>query len=242
MYTVENHLMNDELFNGYPKPEQAKQIISSIPFQFYSDRKEKIIVDKNRAWTARVPYIEGYIEQKAKIIVPVRDIDEILTSMIMMIRRNPYKEGNSRINFIDEQLIKLNIPINDDNRCEYIAGPQGILGQSLNAIMEGFNQGFHDRIHFIEYRDIVKNPKQTLKKLYSFLGEEYFEHEFDNLQNKNREQDMSTYGLEDMHEVRPQLKNTAPKPVDILSPYVLEKCNGMDIWRNKSTKIISINN
>ena len=234
MYTVENHLMNDELFNGYPKPEQAKQIISSIPFQFYSDRKEEIIVDKNRAWTARVPYIEGYIEQRAKIIVPVRDIDEILTSMIMMIRRNPYKEGNPRINFIDEQLVKLNIPLNDDNRCEYIAGPQGILGQSLNAIVEGFNQGFHDRIHFIEYRDIVKNPKQTLKKLYDFLGEKYFEHEFDNLQNQNREEDMSTYGLADMHEVRPKLKNIAPKPVDVLSPYVLEKCNGMDFWRNPS--------
>jgi sulfotransferase len=166
MYSVENHLLNDELFHGYPKPEQAKQIISSIPFQFYGDREEEVIIDKNRAWTARVPYIEGYIGQPAKIICPVRDIDEILTSMIMLIRRNPYEEGQGRINFIDEQLIKLNIPLNDDNRCEYIAGPQGILGQSLNAIMEGFNQGFGDRIHFVEYQDLVKEPEETLKKLY----------------------------------------------------------------------------
>ena len=98
MFSVENHLANDELFSGYPKPEQAKQIISSIPFQFYSDRKEEVIIDKNRAWTARVPYIEGYIGQQAKIICPVRDIDEILTSMIMMIRRNPYQEGQGRMN------------------------------------------------------------------------------------------------------------------------------------------------
>ena len=69
--------------------------------------------------------------------------------MIMMIRRNPYREGNSRINFIDEQLVKLNIPISDDNRCEYIAGPDGILGQSLNAIIEGIDQGFFDRFHFV---------------------------------------------------------------------------------------------
>jgi sulfotransferase len=235
MYSVENHLMNDELYHGYPKPEQVHQIISNIIRQFYGDVNQEVIIDKNRAWTARVPYIEGYIEQKAKIICPVRDIDEILTSMIMMIRRNPYKEGNPRINFIDEQLVKINVPLTDDNRCEYIAGSEGILGQSLNAIMEGFNQGFGDRIHFIEYMDIVKNPKQTLKKLYEFLDEEYYEHEFDNLQNQNREQDMNTYGLADMHEVRPELKNTAPKPIDILSPYVLEKCNGMDIWRHKYT-------
>jgi sulfotransferase len=237
MYAVENHLMNDELYHGYPKPEQAHQIISNIIRQFYSDVKQEVIIDKNRAWTARVPYIEEYIGQKAKIICPVRDIDEILTSMIMMIRRNPYKEGNPRINFIDEQLVKLNIPLSDDNRCEYIAGPEGILGQSLNAIMEGMNQDFGDRIHFVEYQDVVNNPEKTLRKLYEFLGEEYFEHEFDNLENQNREEDMNTYGLADMHEVRKELKNTAPKPNDILSPYVLEKCNGMDFWRPKMVEV-----
>jgi sulfotransferase len=231
MYSVENHLLNDELFSGYPKPEQAKQIISSIPFQFYSDRKEEVIIDKNRAWTARVPYIEGYIGQQAKIICPVRDIDEILTSMIMMIRRNPYQEGQGRINFIDEQLVKLNIPLSDDNRCQYIAGQQGILGQSLNAIVEGVNQGFGDRIHFVEYRDLVNNPEETLQNLYDFLGEEYYEHTFDDLQNQSREQDLRTYGLADMHEVHKELKSTAPNPKDILSPETLEKCQGMDIWR-----------
>lgn len=149
----------------------------------------------------------------------------------MMIRRNPYEEGNPRINFIDEQLVKLNIPISDDNRCEYIAGDRGILGQSLSSIMEGVNQGFGDRLHLVEYQDLVKKPQQTLKKLYDFLDEEYYEHEFNDLQNHNREEDMKTYGLSDMHEVRKELQNTAPKPIDILSSYVLEKCNGMNFWR-----------
>jgi sulfotransferase len=231
MYAVENHLQNDELFNGYPKLEQANLIISNIIHQFYDDVEKPVVIDKNRAWTARVPYIEGYIGQQAKIICPVRDIDEILTSMIMMIRRNPYREGQGRINFIDEQLVKLNIPLNDDNRCEYIAGPQGILGQSLNAIVEGFKQGFGDRIHFVEYRDLVYNPEETLNDLYEFLGEEPFEHTFTNLQNQNRENDLRTYGLGDMHEIHMKLKATAPNPTEVLSSNVLEKCKGMDIWR-----------
>lgn len=231
MYTVENHLLNDELFHGYPKPEQANLIISSIISQFYSDVEKPVVIDKNRAWTARVPYIEGYINQKAKIICPVRDIEEILTSMIMMIRRNPYKEGNPRVNFIDEQLIKLNIPLSDDNRCEYIAGPNGILGQSLNSIVQGMDEGFGDRFHFVEYQSLVNNPVKTLEKLYEFLEEEPYDHTFDNLQNVNRENDMNTYGLDDMHEVRSVLRSTAPDPTEILSSYVLDKCKGMDIWR-----------
>jgi sulfotransferase len=233
MYTVENHLANNELFTGYPKPEQAKNIISSIIDQFYDDVEKPVVIDKNRAWTARVPYIQGYIGQQAKIICPVRDIGEILTSMIMMIRRNPYKEGQERINFIDEQLVKLNIPLSDDNRCEYIAGPQGILGQSLDAIQEGFKQGFSDRIHFVEYKDLVNNPGETLKSLYEFLDEEYYEHTFDDLENQNQEQDLKTYGLADMHQVHSKLESTAPDPSEILSKNILNKCKGMDFWRQK---------
>lgn len=231
MYSVENHLANDELFNAYPKPEQAKNIISSIIYQFYNDVQKPVVIDKNRAWTARVPYIEGYIGQKAKIICPVRDIDEILTSMIMMIRRNPYQEGQRRINFIDEQLVKLNIPISDDNRCEYVAGPQGILGQSLNALMEGFRQGFGDRIHFVEYNDLINDPTKTLSSIYMFLGEEPFEHTFDNLDNQILEEDLKTYGIADMHKVHSKLECISASPIEVLSENVLKKCNGMDIWR-----------
>ena len=237
MYTVENHLANNELFTGYPKPEQAKNIVSSIIDQFYDDVEKPVVIDKNRAWTARVPYIQGYIGQQAKIICPVRDIDEILTSMIMMIRRNPYKEGQERINFIDEQLVKLNIPLSDDNRCEYIASPQGILGQSLDAIQEGFKQGFSDRIHFVEYKDLVNNPGETLKSLYEFLDEEYYEHTFDDLENQNQEQDLKTYGLADMHQVHSKLESTAPDPSEILSKNILNKCKGMDFWRQKQSKL-----
>jgi sulfotransferase len=151
--------------------------------------------------------------------------------MIMMIRRNPYQEGQEKINFIDEQLVKMNIPLNDDNRCEYIAGQQGILGQSLNAILEGVRQGFLDRMHFIEYKNLVSTPYETLQEIYEFLEEEPFEHTFDNLKNQSRERDLYTYGLKDMHEVRSSLESTAPNPKDILSQQIIEKCKGMDIWR-----------
>jgi len=231
MFVIENHLLQDELYHGYPKPDQMNAMIGDVINHFYSDVEQPVVIDKNRAWVARVPYIEGYIKQPAKIICPVRDIEEVLTSMITMIRRNPYKEGNPRINFIDEQLVKLNIPINDDNRCEYIAGPDGILGQSLNAIMEGINAGFGDRFYYVEYKNLVNKPQDTLNKIYQFLGEEPFEHTFDGLGNSNRERDMETYGLEDMHEVRSVLKSTSKDPTKVLSKYVLDKCQGMDFWR-----------
>ena len=67
------------LYTGYPKPDQVNEIVGSVIRHWYSDVEQEVIFDKNRAWTARVPFIEGYIRQEAKIIVPVRRVDEILS-------------------------------------------------------------------------------------------------------------------------------------------------------------------
>lgn len=231
MMVVENHFHNDELFMGYPKIKEGKKIISSIPYQYYSDVKKPIVFDKNRAWPSRIEYISGYFEQDAKIICPVRDVKEILTSLIMLIRRNPFEEGQSRINFIDEQLVKLNIPISDDNRCEFIASKDGILGQSLASIYEALNNGFADNLHFVEYKELVSDPERILRNIYSFLGEKYFNHDFVDLKNIHREDDLNTYGLKDMHEVRSKIDLISKSPENILSNKILKKCEGMEIWR-----------
>jgi sulfotransferase len=242
IHVIEDHLINNELYHGFPKPYEVTNIIQSIAPQYYGDIDKPVIIDKNRAWPSRIPLARSYITQNVKIIVPVRDIDEILTSMIMMIRRNPYKEGNLKINFIDDQLVKQNIPLTDDNRCEFLASPNGIVGQSLQSIIDAIEQGFIDNLHFVEYKNLIKRPATELKKIYQFLGEEPFKHSFKNIENINRENDMEVYGLSDMHEIRSELKSTAPNPSEILSDYILERCKGMDIWRqinyNDSEKMV----
>jgi sulfotransferase len=230
MITLEDSLSNDELFLGYPKVQQAKEIIASVLPQYYSDRQEPVIFDKNRSWTIRMEYIPGYFDITPKVLCPVRDISEILTSFISMIRRNPY-QVDGKINFIDEMLIKSNIPLTDDNRCEFLASPNGILGQSVQGLQKALMEGYDNSIHLIEYKDLVNKPKETMEKIYEFLGEEPFDHTFDNLQNINRENDGKIYGFADMHEVRPELKSTSTNPEEVLSEEILEKCRGTEFWR-----------
>lgn len=222
MFAIEQNFMGNELYHGYPKPDQVREIIGSIPHHFYSDVQNPVVFDKNRAWTARVPYIEGYIGQQAKILVPVRRIDEILTSILTMIHRNPFQEGQPRINFVDEQLIKTDIPINDLNRCMYLLNDGGIVYESLNAIMMGFQQNVRDEMHFVDYNDLVDNPEKTLEDIYDFLGEDYYEHDFESLSNIHREDDLITYGLSDMHQVRSKVKKTSPPPASILPEEIID--------------------
>mgnify|MGYP003338193670 FL=1 len=230
MIALENSLANDELFLGYPKPQQAKEIIASVLPQYYSDRPEPVIFDKNRSWTVRMEYIPGYFDIAPKVICPVRDTAEILTSFISMLRRNPY-EVDGKINFVDEMLIKNNIPLTDNNRCELLASPAGILGQSVEGLQKALMEGYDQSLHFVEYKDLVNNPQETMQKIYEFLGEEPFEHTFDNLKNENRENDGKIYGFADMHEVRPVVKSVAPAPEEILSAEILEKCQNTEFWR-----------
>ncbi len=225
MYAMEENFTTNELYTGYPKPNQVREIIGSIPHHFYSDIEKPVVFDKNRAWTARVPYIEGYIGQQAKILVPVRRVDEILASMLTMIHRNPFQEGQDRINFVDEYLVKTNTPINDYNRCMHLINPDGIVYESLNAIMEGFTQNVRDKMHFVDYNDMVSNPEKTMENIYDFLGEESYDHDFESISNIHRENDLMTYGLGDMHKVRSQIKKTSPSPTSVLPEEIIDLYN-----------------
>ena len=231
MYNIHDDFQSNELYTGYPKPNQVNEIIGSVIEHWYSDIDKPVVIDKNRAWCARVPFIEGYIKQEAKIIVPVRRVDEILASILTMIKRNPFKEGQPRINFVDEQLVKFNIPINDENRCQYLlTGQGGIVYESLNATKLGVDEGHGDKFHYVDYNDLVNDPQRELNKIYTFLGEESFEHTFDNLSNQHRENDITTYGLGDMHEVHSKLEKISSNPSDVLPSSIIELYN-----RNKET-------
>lgn len=231
MHILNQHLVGNELFAAYPKIEEGKLMISSLIDNYYSDKKESIIFDKNRAWPAKIDIIESFITNNIKIICPVRDPDEILASFISMIKRNPYQEGQPKINFIDENLVKNNIPINDINRCDYLASANGVLGESSQAISQAIREGHGDKIHFVEYHNLTDDPINTMKEIYEFIGEKYYEHTFDNLENKDREKDLDTYGLSDMHKIRPVLEDKSGDPKKVLPEEVINKCKGSDFWR-----------
>ena len=243
MVSAHDNFMGNELYHGYPKPYQVNEIVGSIMGHWYSDVDKPVIIDKNRAWTSRVSIIEGYLHLEPKIIVPVRRVDEILTSILKMIHRNPFKEGQSRINFVDEFLVKNNIPINDEERCNHLLNPSGIVYESLNAIMDGFKDQKRDKFHFIDYNDLVNDPQKELDSIYDFLGEESFEHSFDNLSNEYREDDLNTYGLSDMHDVRSDIVKTSDHPSNVLPSSIIDLYNrnrqNLEFWTEP--EVVKIN-
>jgi sulfotransferase len=231
MVQVEQILMNDQLFLAYPNQNRGKEIVSNMIHNFYYDIKTPVIFDKNRSWTDRPEYIEGYFNTIPKIICPVRNIDEILTSFISMHKRNPI-EVNGRLNFIDEMLVKMNILLNDENRCKFISSAEGILGQSYNSIKKCLMDGKEKYLHFVEYDDLISSPEKTMNQIYEFLDEEYYDHDFNSLNSVDRENDAMVYGIADMHEIRNKLGKTSLSPKKVLPESILSGCKDLEFWRN----------
>ena len=154
------------------------------------------------AWPNNIERIKSYITPNPKIICPVRDVVEILTSFITLVHRN-----SDQVSFIDEHLIERGFTVDDDNRCQYLMGPEGIVDQALWSLAQAFVK--HDTKHIlaVEYNDLVNTPEETMRRIYDFLEVDYYSHDFNNVENNHREID-DQWSLKDMHHVRKQVKKT----------------------------------
>lgn len=202
-------------------------MLQSSLYNYYNDVKEDIIFDKNRSWTHRPEYISKYFDIKnPKIICTVRNLDEVLTSFIAMISRNQDK----KLNFIDRFLQSNNLPLNDFTRCQYIAS-DGPLGRAYTGLKNALSGELKDNILLVEYSDLVENTDATMKSIYNFIEQPYYQHDYKNLYNKHREKDNKVYGLSDMHHVSSKIKYYCRKPADVLPPQVISDVRGLEFWR-----------
>lgn len=228
MHDLEDMIFSHEFYNAHPKPRQANNMVSSLIDNYYEDITKPIIIDKNRGWPAKVNYIKDYFEiDYPKILVTVRNIDEIITSFIMLHQRN-----NNEGNFIDNMLIANNMPLSIENRCIALL-TDSIVNASYRAIQQAVMLGNTPYLFFIEYDDLIFKPELTMKKIYDFLEiEPYDSHDYQNIVNIDRERDSEVYGFSDMHHVRPFLKKESIDPKDVLPKSILNWTKGMEFWKN----------
>lgn len=228
-YSEEYLLLKSEQYRADPKPKSLHKTISSIPENYYFDIEKPVIVDKSRGWINQINHIQDYITQEPKIICPVRNIVDILSSFISLIEKN---ENN---NFVDLWLKENNLECNNDNRCDYLMSPQGIIGLSYHAIKEAYRKGWGKYVLIVEYDDLISNPQREMNKIYDFLDMEPYLHNFSSIINTVQEED-SVYGLKDMHIVRSKIQKIHRDNNLYLSEKIMEKYKDLEFWKNINKK------
>lgn len=164
--------------------EAQDDLIKAIPYIYYKNVNQKYIVDKCRSWTlpANLEMIKRYITDKPKILVLTRDLDEIINSFARIRKANNWQG-----------------PLKDDL---LIPDSEPVM-RSLNGV-NWAKENNNGEFFFIDYLDLVANPKIVLQSVYDFFEVKPFKHNFENIVNLYPEDDF-VYGLMGLHEVRPKV-------------------------------------
>lgn len=193
----------------------------------YHTTDKDIIIDKGRGWLSLIEMIEFIKETKCKFIVPVRDISEILASFEQLWRKST---GQSQWSFEAADYFKAQTV---EGRCDIWASQGQPVGLAYNRVKDALSRNLADRMLFVEFDDLTSQPAQTIRRVYEFLNEQPFEHNYVNVEQVTKEDDVNVHRIPNLHTIRPTVTPMPKKAVEILGVALVQKYANQEVWRHK---------
>ena len=201
----------------------AKQrVLAGMLSGYFADVDRPVVFDKSRGWLAHLEMAAVLLGYKPKVLVPVRDIRDVLASFERLYRQTSAlaqtpDEANSYLAY--QQIA---------NRLDTWAGAGGPVGLAYNRIKDALDRGWEPQMHFVRYEMLTAKPAETMAAIYQFLGEELFQHDFENVAQVTTEDDR-VYGFAHLHTIRPQVQAQPPSWPSILGSHA-DKYKNQEIW------------
>lgn len=196
--------------------ERRRNTIKGLFSGFYEHVNKPVIFNTNRAWTLLTPQIKDLFP-KSKMIVCVRDINWILDSFEIAHRKNP----------LSTNTVTGGLSGTVYSRVELLMEETGIVGFPYIGIKQAITSNEKNMLMLVEYNDLCKNPEQIIRSVYGFIGEEYYPHDYNNVEASWDEYD-AEIGIK-LHQVRKKVE-FFPREF-ILPPDILQKYKNMEVWR-----------
>lgn len=195
---------------------QIKNLYRSVFNSWYDHIECPNIVDKWRGWINNIDQVREITGKNPKIIYTYRPIEEIATSFLYLIERDPK-------NFVDNDIRLRYKILNNETRFEYLWN-EGVIGESY-SMLENFYKHFYlnSNVLFLKYEDIVYKPKECLENIYNFLQIDQYDHDFNNIKSNVNDND-EYWKLNGLHVVREKLKINFKNPRKFLSKEAIDFC------------------
>lgn len=180
-----------------------------------------VVVDKNRSWVGHLDQLYK-IFPDAKVLVPVRDVRGIVCSMEKKFRQHPsHINGPEGANPQSWTTLEKRIQ-------GWLSTPP--VGIAIERVFEA-SQRFGDKIMFVHAEDLTTDPKNTMKNIWNYLGEDQFEHDFENVAQYTYEHELGfPYGD---HKIRNTVKPLERDWHDILGRQTAEAIRQKFEWIEK---------
>ena len=204
-------------------PESKANALKGLFEGYHSVHEEDIVFDKSRGWSGYVE-LGREISPDGKFIVTVRDMADILSSFEKLFRKNAGKDA-----FPQEKQFPIDW-ITLEGRLRIMCAKEQPVGIAYNRLKDAFARGYRDLLHIVEFEDLTNEPEKTLKSIYEFIGEEYFEHDFDNVDQSTDEND-TMHGIEGLHDIRPKVEPVKSDARKILGKDLYNQYSNQEFWR-----------
>jgi sulfotransferase len=208
---------NIESNKEYCNETAKKDILKGILNSYHNSSHKKIIFDKDRLWVTQLDLLQELLQQPIKVLAPVRNPAEIITSFERIKRKNPLTSTSNSPN------------LTIASRALYYAGPSGPLGVAHACLKDAIVQGYKDNILFVDYNRFCNTPKSQLKRIYDFFELPKFNHDIKNIKQTEIYNDFAT-GLPGLHKIKPSLERTVVNCVEYIGLELYEQYNREIFW------------
>ncbi len=197
-----------------------KRLLRGLFDSYYADTAADTIFDTDRMWCSRLPTLLDLFPD-AKIIACVRNVAWVMDSIERLHRSNPYEHSL----LVGGNLARSTIY----KRLELLAMHDQLVGFAWSALREAFYGEFADRLLVIDYDLLSQAPQKVLPLLYDFIGEPWFEHDFDHVEYDAPEFDIKI-GAPGLHKVRAKVELIPRRSV--LPPDLFDKYSQLSFWND----------
>ncbi len=198
------------------------RVLRGILASYFDEATRPVIFDKSRSWLAHLEMAEKILGHHAKVLVPVRDVRDVLASFEKLWRATSATRqvAQEASHYFDFQTL--------EGRCNVWMRPDQPVGLAYNRIKDALHRGFHDRLHFVRFEDLTASPETTLAEIYHFLEEPPFRHDFDRVEQVTREDD-AVFGFNDLHTIRAKVKPLPSQWPHILGD-IANRYHSLNFW------------
>ena len=211
-------------FSIFLDQEKKRKILNGVFAGYYNEvAEEHVAFDTNRMWTLRLPAIKTLFPQ-AKVLCCVRNPAWVMDSIEVLVRKNALDASRLYNSDVERMTVF--------SRCEALLQRNRLVGSSHVALKEAYFSAEAASTLLVEYDILVSRPEETMRLIYSFLDEPWFDHDFENV-NYEAESFDSMMQAEGLHRVQGRVE---PKPRQtVLPPELFKKFSELIFWQGAST-------
>ena len=216
-------------FGAVIDTDMRRRLLRGLFDAYYADKADKpVVFDTNRQWSSRLPAISDLFP-KAKVIACVRNVAWVMDSLERLYRANPYENTKLFGDAVERNTVY--------SRCETLAQRNRLVGFAWAALKEAYYGEHADSLLIVDYDLLTQAPERVLRLVYDFIGEPWFEHDFEHLAYDAPAFDQAL-GVAGLHKVKPKVALQSRRT--ILPPDLFKQYADLSFWLDGSASAANV--